>query len=249
MPYRRKYGRGIPPARDLVACAVVRGGEHRRRQLLRDFDREARTRQHDHRPAGPSSCAMTSDMRSSVSGSRPFVALTIVARGARMRRGRAHHRAAAVRRESRTRSSSRPASASASACVDGHAWRATRCPADRPRSRGARACRRRAPDRAPTAARRGRRGRDARRAPSPSCRRRAPRSRRIRLATPTPAFRAGQTRAQVRPMPEHDEHRRAHWRPRRPAPGLPSGVRDAAAAPPTPAPTRATRTSSARPSA
>ena len=50
---------------------------------------------------GPSSCAMTSDGRSSVSTSRPFVALTIVARGLQVRRRRPHHAAHAVRRRRR----------------------------------------------------------------------------------------------------------------------------------------------------
>ena len=52
-------------------------------------------------PSVPSSAAITSDIRSSVSASSPLVALTIVARGVEIGRRGAHHRAAAVRRHRR----------------------------------------------------------------------------------------------------------------------------------------------------
>ena len=54
---------------ELGRRGVERRREHRRRQLPRDFAREARARQHDHRMAAARApAAITSDMRSSVLG-------------------------------------------------------------------------------------------------------------------------------------------------------------------------------------
>ena len=123
----------------------------------------------------PSSCAITSDIRRSVSVSRPLVALTMVARGRMWGAASAHHRPAAVRwnrRQPRCRClQARPSSAAVTGTPSGSEM-SGRYTAFARRARS----RRRAADRAPTTGPHDRCGPDEPRVPCPNRPRRVPRS-------------------------------------------------------------------------
>ncbi len=152
---------------------------------LRDFDGEARARQHDDRSIAAGLLGDDLGHPQQRLGLEPLGRADDGGVRRQMRRGRPHHRPAAVRRDRRhdqfgavQRVGERTARRDRR--------RAARGPADTPRWRRAGQCRRRAPRRAPTAARRDRCARDGRRAPCPSCPRRVP-----RLAASCAGTRAG----------------------------------------------------------
>ena len=139
------------------------------------------------------SCAITSDMRSSVPLSRPFVALTIGALGGDVRRGaRMTARQPCDGMAETTRSAPRQRVRRAM-CVGDRPRPGASRPADRRHWRGARACRAPAPDRAPTTGPRDRPAPDARRAPCPSCPRRERRRSRTHARAAQPGARCRST--------------------------------------------------------
>ena len=155
---------------------VGRRGEHRRRQPARDFEREARTREHDDRQQPAVSSSITCDIRRSDVGLEPLRGADEDRAGLEVRRRMPHDGAEPVRRHGdhdEARAVERGRRAIAVGTIRFGQRHVRQIAVVR---RGALAAPRRTPRRAPTGGRRGRRARGGRRARCPSCRRRAPRS-------------------------------------------------------------------------
>ena len=161
--HRRCRRAGAPGPRNCsctraAAAASVEATTHGRRQAARDFEREARARQHDDRMAAAGLLRDHLRHPRSESVSSPFVALTITASRAKTRRRGAHHGAHAVRRDGRDDESARRRARRCERCRRRHAVGQRDVRQVARRSRACARSRPPAPRRAPTGARRVRRG-------------------------------------------------------------------------------------------